>query len=118
MHGARLDGRNKNIKSDWTLFDAGELGSELALVKSIFETLGTPDEEAWPECGELPDWGKMEFVIFPKRSWTEVLLGVKEAAAVGIVDGLVRYQSTERMGATQVRVTYLEPRCQDGWLPI
>jgi cyclin-dependent kinase len=31
-----------------TLFDAGDLGSELALVRSIFETLGTPDIEVWP----------------------------------------------------------------------
>ena len=30
------------------LFDAGDLGSELALIKSIFETLGTPDLEVWP----------------------------------------------------------------------
>lgn len=30
------------------LFDAGELGSELALIKSIFSTLGTPDENTWP----------------------------------------------------------------------
>lgn len=31
-----------------TLFDAGDLGSELALIKSIFETLGTPDLTTWP----------------------------------------------------------------------
>ncbi len=31
-----------------TLFDAGDLGSELALIKSIFENLGTPDTENWP----------------------------------------------------------------------
>lgn len=31
-----------------TLFTAGALGSELALIKSIFETLGTPDKETWP----------------------------------------------------------------------
>lgn len=31
-----------------TLFDAGDLGSELALIKSIFETLGTPNLETWP----------------------------------------------------------------------
>ena len=30
------------------LFDAGDLGSELALIRSVFETLGTPDVEAWP----------------------------------------------------------------------
>jgi cyclin-dependent kinase len=31
-----------------TLFDSGDLGSELALIKSIFETLGTPDLDVWP----------------------------------------------------------------------
>lgn len=30
------------------LFESGDLGSELQLVKSIFETLGTPTEETWP----------------------------------------------------------------------
>jgi len=31
-----------------SVFDAGDLGSELALIKSIFSTLGTPNEELWP----------------------------------------------------------------------
>lgn len=31
-----------------TLFDAGELGSELALIQSIFKTLGTPIDDSWP----------------------------------------------------------------------
>jgi serine/threonine protein kinase len=30
------------------LFSAGELGSELALIKSIFSTLGTPNDTIWP----------------------------------------------------------------------
>ena len=30
------------------LFDAGELGSELALIKSMFSTLGTPNDTVWP----------------------------------------------------------------------
>lgn len=42
------DDSRKGNGVEWTLFNAGELGSELALVKSIFETLGTPDEERWP----------------------------------------------------------------------
>lgn len=33
-----------------SLFDAGPLGSELALIHSIFTTLGTPDLESWPVC--------------------------------------------------------------------
>ena len=32
------------------LFDSGPLGSELALIRSIFTTLGTPDEQSWPVC--------------------------------------------------------------------
>ena len=31
-----------------TLFDAGPLGSELALIASIFNTLGTPTDKSWP----------------------------------------------------------------------
>lgn len=31
-----------------TLFDAGDLGSELALIRSIFQTLGTPNVQTWP----------------------------------------------------------------------
>jgi cyclin-dependent kinase len=33
-----------------TLFYSGDLGSELALIKSIFETLGTPNLRVWPVC--------------------------------------------------------------------
>lgn len=36
------------------LFDAGALGSELGLIKSIFERLGTPNETIWP-VSTLPD---------------------------------------------------------------
>lgn len=32
------------------LFDAGPVGSELALVHSIFTTLGTPNADSWPVC--------------------------------------------------------------------
>lgn len=31
-----------------TLFDSGDLGSDLALIKSVFETLGTPNEQTSP----------------------------------------------------------------------
>jgi cyclin-dependent kinase len=39
-----------------TLFDSGDLGSELALIKSIFETLGTPNLEVWPVSFALFPW--------------------------------------------------------------
>lgn len=117
---------NREDKEGWTLFNAGALGSELALVKSIFETLGTPNEKTWPvrdpkppyqsplpthfffltssipqETAHLPDWGKMTFVQFPGKTWEEILPGV-EAEGRDLVGELVRYQSTERMSAEEV----------------
>lgn len=35
---------------DSSLFDSGPLGSELALIQSIFKTLGTPTSSVWPVC--------------------------------------------------------------------
>lgn len=64
---------DKKKKGDWTLFDAGQLGSELALVKSIFETLGTPDNERWPVSGSTFCWmlalqaGLRRMLIFGHR---------------------------------------------------
>ena len=34
--------------SDTTFFNSGSMGSELALIQSIFEKLGTPDLHTWP----------------------------------------------------------------------
>jgi len=44
-------------KGSRSLFDAGNLGSELALIRSIFETLGTPNNETWPVRGS-PTYGQ------------------------------------------------------------
>ena len=35
-------------KGHYPIFDAGPLGSELGLIKSMFITLGTPNDETWP----------------------------------------------------------------------
>ncbi len=35
------------------LFDAGPLGSELGLIKSMFSTLGTPNDSIWPVSSRL-----------------------------------------------------------------
>lgn len=117
-----------NVKGTaWTLFNAGELGSELALVKSIFQTLGTPNGTRWPVSGarssrslliyvdcvrngsdiqaqeteDLPDWGKMTFVNFQGKSWDEVLPNASPKGR-DLVSQLVQYQSTERLNAADV----------------
>lgn len=90
-----------------TLFDAGALGSELALIQSIFKTLGTPNEETWPEAKGFSDWGKMQFVDFAGRTWEEILPGADEAAR-DFVGKLVKYQSSERLTAAEVSVYGVE----------
>jgi cyclin-dependent kinase len=101
-----------------TLFDAGDLGSELALIKSIFETLGTPDLEIWPvrvaycpevvrlplmqdqAAAELPDWGKMNFKHYPSKPWAKILPGAS-SEAVDLVQNLAVYEYSRRLTAVE-----------------
>lgn len=82
------------------LFDAGPLGSELGLIKSIFTTLGTPDDRIWPSARKYPDWGKMRFQSFPTRPWKDILPGATEEA-IDFVSKTVCYESTQRISAKQ-----------------
>jgi len=84
-----------------TLFDAGDLGSELALIKSIFETMGTPNLDVWPEAKDLPDWGKMNFTQYPGKRWEDILAGA-EVDAVDFVRKLIVYESGRRLSAHEV----------------
>ncbi|KAI9852914.1 MAG: hypothetical protein M1838_003708 [Thelocarpon superellum] len=83
------------------LFDSGPLGSELALIQSIFGALGTPTLDEWPEAARFPDWGKMQFHPFPPRPWS-VLLPDATDDARDLVRRLVRYESSSRMTAAEV----------------
>ncbi|EEP82360.1 conserved hypothetical protein [Uncinocarpus reesii 1704] len=82
------------------LFDAGPIGSELALVHSILTTLGTPTPESWPSRNEMPDWGKIEFREYPARTW-ETILGKATSLGRDLVKKLVRYEAKERLTAAE-----------------
>lgn len=94
-----------------SLFDSGDLGSELALVKSQFETLGTPSLENWPSAAALPDWGKMQFKQFETRLWHEILPGTSPgydnrigqmfADIQDLCSRLLRFEQTWRMSANE-----------------
>ncbi|KAI9736652.1 MAG: hypothetical protein M1834_000856 [Cirrosporium novae-zelandiae] len=83
------------------LFDSGPLGSELALIKSIFTSLGTPNIEIWPEAAEFPAWGKMQFYEYSAKSWEELVPGSTKDER-DLVSKLVRYQSSDRLSAAEV----------------
>lgn len=82
------------------LFEAGDAGTELALIASIFSTLGTPDGKIWPESKKLPDFGKFQWKDFPARSWEEILPGARDDER-DLVAGLVRFESGSRLSAEQ-----------------
>jgi cyclin-dependent kinase len=88
------------------LWEAGEVGTELMLVKSLLEGLGTPDEEVWPEMATMPDWGKIEFVKFPRQSWEELLPGVEDDVR-DLVSGLVKWSGSQRLTAEDVSETWI-----------
>ncbi|KAI9674166.1 MAG: hypothetical protein M1817_001984 [Caeruleum heppii] len=83
------------------LFDSGPVGSELALLSSIFQTLGTPSLETWPEAAKFPDWGKMDFYKYPAKPWISLLPNASNSAR-DLVSKLVCYESSNRLTASQV----------------
>ncbi|KAK7712868.1 mitogen-activated protein kinase [Botryosphaeria dothidea] len=83
-----------------SLFDSGELGSDLALVNSHFQSLGTPNDEMWPEAKNFRDWGKMQFYEYPPKPWTELLSDCEDSAR-DLVSKLVVYESSQRLTATE-----------------
>jgi len=82
-------------------FDAGDLGSELQLVASIFQKLGTPDTEIWPEAKKFPDFGKIVFHSRPKLEWDQLLPEASHDAR-DLVGRFLVYQSSDRMTAKDV----------------
>ncbi|KIW93195.1 uncharacterized protein Z519_05800 [Cladophialophora bantiana CBS 173.52] len=82
------------------IFDAGPLGSELSLIKSMFTTLGTPDVDSWPSAEACRDWGKMRFQKFPAKPWKDILPGAS-AAAIDFVSKTVLYEKTRRLTAKE-----------------
>lgn len=82
------------------LFDSGPVGSDLSLIQSIFTTLGTPNEDTWPETTRLPDWGKIEFKKYPARPWEDILKGASSNGR-DLVSKLVVYESSARISAAE-----------------
>ncbi|KAJ4375006.1 Hym1p [Neocucurbitaria cava] len=83
-----------------TLFDSGELGSDLALIQSVFKKLGTPNLNVWPEAANFPDWGKVQFYEYPAQPWSALLPSSSETEQ-DLVSQLVKYESGARTTASK-----------------
>ena len=85
-------------KEHYQLFDAGDLGSELALIKSMFTILGTPNEDVWPSANSYQDWRKVKFQQFPAKEWKDILPGT-DKDTMHFVQSLVCFEPTRRLSA-------------------
>ncbi|KAF2274635.1 kinase-like protein [Westerdykella ornata] len=83
-----------------TLFDSGELGSDLALIHSIFSKMGTPTLDEWPSAARCPDWGKMVFKEYGKQHSSELMPNCSLVER-DFVFNLVRYEPGDRMSASK-----------------
>lgn len=81
--------------------DAFEDGNQLSLILSIFQTIGTPTKDTWPEAAQFTTPPFQWYKHFPGKSFVELLPGASNEAR-DLVAGLVVYESGRRMTAKEV----------------
>ncbi|KAF8253888.1 kinase-like protein [Wilcoxina mikolae CBS 423.85] len=81
-------------------FEAGDLGSELRLISSIFQKLGTPNAGNWPESTNFPDFGKITFHDVPAKPWEDLMPYASEVAQ-DLTRKLLVYESGDRLSAEE-----------------
>ncbi|KAG5984456.1 hypothetical protein E4U55_004676 [Claviceps digitariae] len=79
---------------------AHEDGNQLGLILSIIKTLGTPNEQTWPEAQTFKVSPFELWTAFPQRSWEEILPHV-HAPFRDLVARLLRFESGDRMTAEE-----------------
>jgi serine/threonine protein kinase len=92
-------------KTLFTCPPANEDGNQLGLVLSIFQTLGTPTPETWPEAVGFRTPPFEMYRVFEgrvsKEGWEGLLPGAGRGWR-GLVEGLVRFESGWRVTAGEV----------------
>lgn len=71
--------------------------SEVDQIYSIFEILGTPTEEVWPEVTQLPEY-KPSFTKWPRRDLTEVI-PTADPLALDLIEKMLIYDPAHRISA-------------------
>ncbi|KAI0537889.1 kinase-like domain-containing protein [Xylaria digitata] len=79
-----------------------EDGNQLGLILSIFKTIGSPTHESWPEAVNFKTPPFDMYQTFEGQKW-EDLLPDAEVGFRDIIMSLVKYSSSTRASASQVR---------------
>ncbi|CAO1427425.1 unnamed protein product [Diamesa serratosioi] len=72
---------------------------QLALV---IRTLGTPNNNDWPEVKNLPDYNKIRFPNTRREEWINIFPSFTTKDELRLVDGLVVYNPYKRLTAAEV----------------
>lgn len=73
--------------------------SDIDQLARMQQTLGSIDLQEWPEAEQLPDWHKVMFGQSPGIG-LDVLLPDASAAALDLLQGMLRYNPSHRLTAT------------------
>lgn len=72
--------------------------SEPDQIYAIFEVLGTPNDEIWPEFSSLPEYKEGRFKQWPKRSLAEFVTGA-DPLALDLIEKMLVYDPAKRISA-------------------
>ncbi|KAI1265040.1 kinase-like domain-containing protein [Xylariaceae sp. FL1019] len=81
---------------------AHEDGNQLGLILSIFQTIGSPTRDSWPEAAKFKTPPFEMYRFFKGTSWDDILPDV-DSGFRDIIVSLIRYSSNLRPSASQTQ---------------
>ncbi|CAH1992590.1 unnamed protein product [Acanthoscelides obtectus] len=66
----------------------------------VLDTLGTPNDETWPELKELPDYNKIVFTPSTPKSW-RIILSTADSSTVSLISKILIYNGIRRLTARE-----------------
>nr|CAH7714092.1 unnamed protein product [Callosobruchus chinensis] len=66
----------------------------------VLDTLGTPNDETWPELKELPDYNKIAFSPSTSKNW-RIILSTADSATVSLISSILIYDGRKRLTAQE-----------------
>ncbi|KAK9466327.1 kinase-like domain-containing protein [Lipomyces arxii] len=75
--------------------------SEISLANAIFQKLGTPTVQSWPEAERFPAFAYINFINYPAQSF-HTLVPAAPPEVIEVLQNLLRYESQNRLPARQV----------------
>ncbi|VEN36316.1 unnamed protein product [Callosobruchus maculatus] len=66
----------------------------------VLDTLGTPNDETWPELKELPDYNKIAFSPSTPKNW-RIILSTADSTTVSLISSILIYDGRKRLTAQE-----------------